>query len=122
MMNTPPNTICGRLGKDPTLNETSKVVDVTNFSVADNEYKWDSDANRSVNTNTTWFKCVAWDDVARAFVRTTKKGDPMVLVGKWRNNAWTDKNGVDRLDTEFHVMTFCKQEPQKKRSSGDTTE
>jgi len=88
-------TLTGTLGQDPELRFTQAgkaVVSlsmVTSKSVKGEDGKWQ-------DTETTWWRVTAWDQLAENCAETLQKGDPVIVVGRTFMETFEDKSGVER--------------------------
>ena len=89
--------ITGRLCADPETRYGKDNVAICRFTVAVNEGK-DKDA--------TFVKCVAFRKTAETIDQYFMKGNPIILVGKWHNNNWEDKDGKKHYSDELWVDRF----------------
>ena len=92
-------TICGHLGKDAAMRDTS-AGHVTNFTVAVNHGKGDK-------KTATWYNVDCWHGVARG-AEHLRKGDAVICIGNMRCNKWTDDSGVTRYPWTFQAHTVGK--------------
>lgn len=93
----------GHLGADPILRNTNgdKPVAVCNFSIATTE-QW-ADNNGKTKKLTTWHKCVAWGNQAKACAEYLSKGSPVFVEGRIRTSTYKDDSGGDRRSFEIHA-------------------
>ena len=100
-------TFQGNLGGDPELRMTPSGKPVCNFSVASTE-SWKNDKGEKVS-RTTWFKCVAWDALAKIVNEYGKKGMPVLVEGRLKPNEqgrpeiFTNQQGVASASYEVTV-------------------
>ncbi|MEL4357013.1 MULTISPECIES: single-stranded DNA-binding protein [unclassified Luteococcus] len=59
-----------------------------------------------VDTETTWIGITAWGRTAENMKTSLSKGDPVLVTGKLRTNAWIDKEGIrhERLVVEATAL------------------
>lgn len=93
--------ITGRMVKDPECRYTNDNTAITRFTVATNEGK-----DKDGNSISTFIKCVAFRKTAETIDRYFLKGNPIILVGKWHNNNWEDKDGKKHFSDELWVDRF----------------
>lgn len=93
--------ITGRLCKDPECRYTNDNTAIARFTVATNEGK-----DKDGNSISTFIKCVAFKKTAETIDRYFFKGNPIVIVGKWHNNNWEDKDGNKHYSDELWVDRF----------------
>ena len=97
--------ITGRLVKDPECRYTNDNTAICRFTVAVPEGK---------DKDPTYIKCVAFRKTAETIDRYFFKGNPIILVGRWHNNDWTDKDGKKHYQDELYVDRFEFQQGKEK--------
>lgn len=95
----------GRLAADPELRTTQSGISVTSFRMAVDRSKADKDGNRQVD----WLSFTAWRNTAEFICKYFSKGSQMVVESHCQTRKYQDKNGEDRIATEFIVdkAHFC---------------
>lgn len=92
-------TMMGRIANDLEVKTTQSGTNVLTFRLAvDRSYK-DADGNR----DTDFFNFVAWRSNADFIAKFFSKGRTILLDAEAQNRTYTDKNGAERLVTEFLV-------------------
>ena len=92
-------TMMGRIANDLEVKTTQSGTNVLTFRLAvDRSYK-DADGNR----DTDFFNFVAWRSNADFIAKFFGKGRLILLDAEAQNRTYTDKNGAERLVTEFLV-------------------
>lgn len=92
-------TMMGRIANDLEIKTTQSGTNVLTFRLAvDRSYK-DADGNR----DTDFFNFVAWRSNADFIAKFFDKGRLILLDAEAQNRTYTDKNGTERLVTEFLV-------------------
>ena len=92
-------TMMGRIANDLEIKTTQSGTSVLTFRLAvDRSYK-DADGNR----DTDFFNFVAWRSNADFIAKFFDKGRLILLDAEAQNRTYTDKNGTERLVTEFLV-------------------
>lgn len=105
--------LTGRLCDDPTLRQTQSNVSVCRFTVAVNRpYQKDKEKQEA-----DFINCTAWRNTAEFVSRYFKKGDPIEIEGSWRNNNYTDQNGVKHYTSECLVSEVGFTQSKKSESS-----
>lgn len=79
----------GNLGADASFEYTPTGVALCKFSVAVSESWGKGDARQ---TETTWYRCSVWRERAEAIHSWLHKGSKVMVVGKVKASAYTDKN------------------------------
>lgn len=98
-------TAIGRLTANPELKMTQSGQPYTKFSIAiDRDYK-DKNGERKADFATI----AAWDKTAELICQYFSKGRMIAIVGQFRNNVWTDKQGNKHYDDYFEArsISFC---------------
>ena len=111
--------IVGNLGSDPETKEMPSGDKVTNFSVAVNEVYTDKSGDRQ--TAPTWFRVAVWGKQAEACQRYLKKGRQVLVEGKVKVRAYTDRNNQAQASLElraFQVQFLGGREDQNGSSGG----
>lgn len=99
----------GNLTHDPELRTVTtgggKQVSALNFTIACNSDTKDNNGN--IRSDTLFLQCEAWDSSAELIARFFQKGSKIIVVGKMKNNEYTNGAGVEvksmKLKTEkFH--------------------
>ncbi|GHU56367.1 hypothetical protein FACS1894132_13700 [Clostridia bacterium] len=81
--------LVGRLVADPDFRLSQNGLHWCSFRLAVNNY------NPNTKENTAdFFNIVAYRELAQFVSATFKKGNAIVIIGKIKNNEYTDKNGV----------------------------
>lgn len=86
-------TITGRLGGDPTVRQTKSGTTVANVSIASNGRQQDQQSKQWEDGPTTWWKCVAWRDLAEHIAASYHKGDQVVALARPKPASYQDQRG-----------------------------
>lgn len=107
----------GRLAADPELRTTQSGISVTSFRMAVDRSKSDEDGNRQVD----WLSFTAWRNTAEFICKYFSKGSQMVVESHCQTRKYQDKNGEDRIATEFIVdkAHFCGPKQSSRQESVD---
>lgn len=100
MSNT--GSVVGNLTAEPELLYTPAGKPYARFSVAVGHRKFNQATNQWEDGLTDFVRCVAFNNEAEG-IANLDKGIRVVLLGDWRPNEYTDKEGVLRKDREFVV-------------------
>lgn len=105
----------GRLARDPELRQTTAGKSVTNFTIACDRGK----------DQTDWFDVVAWEKSAEFICKYFRKGSMILVEGRLQSRKYQDKNGNNRTAIEVVAgsVNFCgkKEETEPKASAyGDS--
>lgn len=98
MSNT--GSIVGNLTDKPELRYTPAGKGYARFSVAVSHRKLNQATNTWEDGLTDFVRCVAFGNEAEG-IANLDKGTRVVLLGDWRPNEYTDKEGIVRKDREF---------------------
>ena len=84
--------LIGNLTKDPDLRYTTAGMAIANFSLAINR-KYTSDGEKKEEVD--FFDIEAWDKLAELISEYLKKGSPVLIDGRLKQERWED-NGKQR--------------------------
>ena len=99
-------TLTGRLGADPEMRFAPSGVAVCNLRVVTDRRVKEGD--EWVSKDTTWWRVVAFKQLAERIVERLAKGDPVVVVGRVAGRDWEDqKTGEKRTTFEVTADTVC---------------
>lgn len=104
----------GNLTRDPVLKETPKGTSVCDMSVASNRfYKQDDELQKEVS----FFDVEAWSRLAEACAQNLKKGRGVRVVGRLKQDRWTDGEGKihDKIKIVAEHIEF---KPEFKKEDG----
>ena len=82
--------IIGNLTRDPELRFLANQTAVCNFTVACN-HKYTSNGEK--REEVAFIDCVAWGKGGELINQYVKKGNPLYIDGRIRQESWEDKNG-----------------------------
>lgn len=92
--------ILGRLGNDPEIRRTPDGTPVANMSVATSTF---STKNGEKREYTEWHRCVCFNRAAEVVEQYIKKGSQVFLEGSLQTDKYTDKNGIEKYQTQIIV-------------------
>jgi single-strand DNA-binding protein len=101
----------GRMANDVDIRPAAGgQTQVVSFTIATHDSSWKND-QREWEEQTTWHDVVAMGKVAESISRQfdsgrVGKGALVEITGQYRNNNYTDKNGVDRYKMECRINAF----------------
>lgn len=84
-------TVVGNLSRDPELKFTPSGKAVVTISVADTPRSIDRASGQWVDGVTDWVKVVAWEGLAENIGASLKKGDQVIVIGRYSAEKYTDK-------------------------------
>ena len=101
MAGEPIITVTGNLGTDAEFRKTSNGTPVTSFSIANTTRKnkmgvWE-------DADTTWFRIFVWEEEAAGTANTFKKGDKVIVTGRFKVSHYTTKEGEERQSLEINA-------------------
>lgn len=96
--------LVGNVGGDPEVRSLPSGSKVVNFSLATSETYTDKAGQRQ--TQTEWHRIEFWDSLASIAEQYVRKGDPLYVEGKIRNEKWTDQNGVERSGVKIRGLSL----------------
>lgn len=108
--------LIGNVGGDPEIRTLPSGSKVANFSLATSESYTDRSGQKQ--TQTEWHRIEMWDGLASIAEQYVRKGDPLFVEGKIRNEKWTDQNGVERSGVRIRGLSM---QMLGSRSSGEST-
>lgn len=91
--------VSGRLTRDVELRYTGSGTPVATMSIAVDRVYRDSDNNWQ--TDTSFFRVVAWARLAERVSETLSKGSPVIIEGTLQSRTWQDKDDNNRTSTEI---------------------
>lgn len=105
-MNEVEITLTGNVSLDPQRHQTRTGEHFLSFRVAVNERRRDQASGGYVDGAASFYRVVAWKQLARHLDGCLRKGDPVIVRGVLRINEWTATNGQARSTPEvtaYHV-------------------
>lgn len=96
--------LIGNVGGDPEIRSLPSGSKVANFSLATSESYNDKSGQKQ--TVTEWHRIELWDGLATIAERYVKKGDPIYIEGKIRNERWTDKDGQEKSGVRIRGLSM----------------
>lgn len=97
--------LVGTLGRDPESKSFPNGGSVCNFSIATSE-SWKDKATGKPMEQTEWHKIVMSNKLAEIAQQYLNKGSKVYIEGSLRTRKWTDKEGVERFQTEVRGETL----------------
>ncbi len=105
----------GNLVKDPELSYTTKGTAVCKFTVASNRFfKQEQETQKEVS----YFDVTTWARLAEVCGEYLKKGRGVRVVGRLKQDRWTDPDGKTRSRI-FVVAEHVEFKPQLKNKDGE---
>ncbi len=98
-------TVVGNVGRVPDLKHIGVSQMVATFSVAVNEVRVNKAGERTEHVS--WIDCEAWGKTAESVAQYVTEGCPIYLVGRLRQDKWTDEStGQKRSKLKVVADTF----------------
>lgn len=94
--------IGGNITADPELKYTPKGTAVVQFSVAINR-RWKDDSGE-VREEVSFFNCQGWGKTAEAIGQYLRKGDPILIDGRLKQESWEDKQSGQKRSRVIVVI------------------
>ncbi len=110
--------LIGNLGADPEIRTLESGAKVAKFRIATNEnYR---DKSGDWQTITEWHNIVAWRSLAERVERDLRKGLLVFIEGKISHRKYTDKDGIERYQTDINAFVIRKLERPDEYKSGSS--
>lgn len=85
-------TIVGNLGSDPELRFTDSGVPVATITVGVSERKRNTQSGEWEDTPPTWFRVIAWNQLAEHIAESLNRGDRVMVTGPMRQRSWENRD------------------------------
>ena len=106
----PTLTLIGWVGTEPKHYTGASVTPFTSFRMATTRRWFDRAQNTWVDGRTEWFTVKSWRQTALNVASSLRKGDPVVVHGRFRLNEWSSENGSgrvpDRISTSAGMISI----------------
>ena len=96
--------LVGHLGRDPENRYLPSGEQVTSIAIATTESWKDKSGNKQENTE--WHRISFFGKLAEIAGQHLKKGSQVYVEGRIRTNKYTDRNGVERYQTQIIADTM----------------
>ena len=107
--------VSGRLTRDVELRYTGSGTPVASMGIAVDRVYRDSDNNWQ--TDTSFFRIVAWARLAERASETLSKGAPVIIEGTLQSQTWQDKE--DNKRTTVEIVARRIQNLEREAQEGD---
>lgn len=97
--------IIGNLGRDPENRYLPSGEQVTSIAVATTD-RWRDKATGEQKEATEWHRISFFGKLAEIAGQYLKKGSPVYVEGKLRTQKYTDKDGIERYQTNIIASTM----------------
>ena len=98
-------TIIGNLGRDPENRYLLSGEQVTSIAVATTD-RWRDKATGDMKEQTEWHRISFFGKLAEIAGQYLKKGSQVYIEGRIRTNKYTDRDGVERYQTQIIADTM----------------
>ena len=98
-------TIIGNLGRDPENRYLPSGEQVTSIAVATTD-RWRDKATSEQKEATEWHRISFFGKLAEIAGQYLKKGSPVYVEGKLRTQKYTDRDGIERYQTNIIASTM----------------
>ena len=109
--------VSGRLTRDVELRYTGSGTPVASMSIAVDRVYRDSDNNWQ--TETSFFRIVAWARLAERASEMLSKGSPVIIEGTLQSRTWKDKEENTRTTVEITANRIQNLEREAQESDHD---
>ena len=97
--------IVGNLGRDPENRYMPSGEQVTSIAVATTD-RWRDKATGDLKEQTEWHRISFFGKLAEIAGQYLKKGSQVYIEGRIRTNKYTDRDGVERYQTQIIADTM----------------
>ena len=97
--------IVGNLGRDPENRYLPSGEQVTSIAVATTD-RWRDKATGEQKEATEWHRISFFGKLAEIAGQYLKKGSPVYIEGKLRTQKYTDRDGIERYQTNIIASTM----------------
>lgn len=98
-------TLVGFVAQDPKQRETRNGTRVTDLRIGATPRVQDRVTGQWRDMQTSYYDVTCWRRLGDHVRASLRKGDPVVLKGRFRSSGYTDKNGVYRTSIEIDADT-----------------
>jgi single-strand DNA-binding protein len=99
--------IVGNLVQDPELRFTANGVAVANLRIGASDRRQD-ETGKWVEKDKLFINATCWRDHATLAAENLNKGDSVAIMGKLKQNEYTDQAGQKRISYEIEATTVSK--------------
>ena len=94
--------LTANLTRQPELKLTPSGAKVCNLGLASND-RWTDQETGEQRESVTFVECEAWNRTAESIFEYFKKGDPILIEGTLRFDAWTTDDGQNRNRLKIRI-------------------
>lgn len=107
----------GRITKDIDLQTTKTGTEYCKFTVA-----IDREKDKNGDKKTDFVDCTAWNKTAAFVQKYFKKGDGIIVLGRFESDKYTGKDGISRTNWSVNVREVYFPASKGKSDSGNATQ
>jgi single-strand DNA-binding protein len=94
-------TVVGNIGADLEMRYTPGGNAVVSFNLAFAHRRFDKQTNKWEDAGTTWYRVIAWRDLAEHCAESLARGNRVIVTGSLAARAWEDRDGNKRETWEI---------------------
>jgi single-strand DNA-binding protein len=124
-------TLVGFVAQDPSLRETKTGKLVANVRIGTTRRLLDKVTGEWRDLDTSYYTVTCWDRLAGHVRASLRKGDPVVVKGKFKTNTFEDKTGQPKTvidivaDTVGHdlsrgIANYMRQRPAQENTESES--
>ena len=98
-------TLVGFVAREPFLRETKNGIHVADVRIGVATRMVDKQTGEWVDADTSYYSVTCWRRLADHAKASLRKGDPVLVKGRFRNNSYEDKTGQLRTETVITADT-----------------
>jgi single-strand DNA-binding protein len=102
MINEPQMTIAGNLTADPELRFTATGLATAAFTVAANP-RFRTASGEWENGDSVFMRVTAWRNLAENIAESLRRGDPVIVIGRYRQRGYETREGEKRTSHEIQA-------------------
>lgn len=102
-MNETNVTVVGNVAQEPKLRVTGVGAKVASFRLAVTERRFHRQIGEWRDGSTTWYTVTCWRSLAENVFSSVRKGQPVVVHGRFRTSGYEDKDGQHRTVLEIEA-------------------
>jgi single-strand DNA-binding protein len=99
-------TLVGFVAQDPTIRTTATGKQLTRVRVGTTPRYRDGESGQWRDGETSYFDVKCWNRLAEHVRLSLRKGEPVIVKGKFRIGNFEDKNGQTRISVEIMADTL----------------
>ena len=104
MAGEPSITLIGNVGGDAEMRTTPNGKLVTSFNLATTPRVQKN--NEWIDGETIWLRCFVWGKDATGAANELRKGQRVLVQGRFKQNTWINKEGAEQKSLEIDVEEY----------------